>query len=230
MSVFGLKLLVCLASFAIGVEDPNSNAASTGMLETAKKAEQLQQQVRLLQDSAMEPNSTLQSDSLRSLINQIQTLKLPFEPVKAGQSSAGKMASPAATPMTFHTSSNKVNANVSLLTEIDTVTDPVNALAAADALYRMGDYARAIRFYDMIIGQQSDSNILPRQWAMYQAANCMRHQDSEKAMELYNNLIAEYPNNAWAVAAAAQKQSLEWLKKNEAELKKRTDVNDPNGR
>jgi len=223
MNAAALKMLVCLTAFVVGAEDPNQASISESSQEITEKANQLQQQMRMLQDSAMDPNSTLQSNSLRSLIDQIQTLKLPSEAVNA--------AAPAAVvQMPAQTLTKKAEAKAVSLADIDAVKEPFNAIAAADALYRMGDYVRAMRFYDIVIAKKSESNILPRQWAMYQAANCMRYQDVDKAMELYNGLLAEYPNNGWAAAAMAQKHALEWLKKNKAELEQRTQIDDPNGR
>ncbi len=231
MNIFGLKLLVCLAAFAIGDEDPNAVSVFSGLSESTEKAGQLQQQMRMLQVSAMDPNSTMQSDSLKSLIGQIQTLKLPMEIAQPAKPAADQKSSPAPIAVVQPPSQSvpkKADPNVSPLAEIDAVKEPLNALAAADAMYRMGDYVRAMRFYDMVAAQKSEANIVPRQWAMYQAANCMRRQNPDQAMELYGKLLAEYPNNVWASAALAQKHTLEWLKKNETELKQRIQIDDPN--
>jgi tetratricopeptide (TPR) repeat protein len=227
MSGLGLKLLVCIAAFVYGDSEPNQiNQQVVCEVNEFSRTEQLEQQIRSTQFAAMEPNSMTQSNTLKDLIDQIQTLRLPSEmvkpepkpaePNKTEVASADKKIAPEPAAQT-----DTVVQDTSPLVAIDAVANPLNPLASADALYRMGDYSRAIRFYEKIIEEKSDPNVVSRQWAIYQAANCVRYQDRDKAVALYARLLFEYPNNPWAEAAMVQKRSLEWLKKNDEELKRR---------
>jgi len=111
---------------------------------------------------------------------------------------------------------------------LDKVEKPVNVLAAADALYQAKDYKRAMRFYQMAIELKPQNDLTGRQWAMYQAANCMQHQTPDQAVQCYDRLLAEYPGSPWASAALAQRKNLDWLKQNQTLLLKSTTSNDPN--
>ncbi|MEN6309369.1 MAG: tetratricopeptide repeat protein [Anaerohalosphaeraceae bacterium] len=214
----------------LSASDPNQPAAkeSAQTAQTVQKSEQLQRQIRMLQVSAMEPNQPAQGVSLQHMIQQLQSLQMPAQV-------AGMKTVPPVEPKTESTPTVQPQPAVQApvepaqagLARLDQVTEPLNAIAAADALYRMKDYARAMRFYEVAI-DTAKSNVMNRQWAMYQSANCMRCQDADRAVELYGRLIAEYPNSPWSSAALAQRKNLEWLKKNQAELKQRIPANDPN--
>ncbi len=222
--------------------DPNQPAAPSQPLQesepaakepvqtdpSVEKSEQLQRQVRMLQLSAMDPNQTPQGNSLKQMIEQLQSLQLPAETADTKASSPDEPkteSKPVVQPQpTLPISNDPIQTG---LARLDQVAEPLNAIAVADALFRLKDHARAMRFYEVAI-DTAKSSVMERQWAMYQSANCMRYQDADRAVELYGRLIAEYPNSPWSSAALSQRKTLEWLKKNQAELKQRIAVNDPN--
>jgi len=230
MNIIGLHLILSMSLLVCGNTDVSVNQNP----DVIEKSSQLQQQVKMLQVSAMEPNQPVQSSPLKDMISQLQSLELPKQagqpaPVQktAGSDSADSadvnQLRPAAPPQTAAAGPAEPN-----LARLDQVTAPLNAIAAADALYRVGDFVRAKRFYDLAAAETASSQNSIRSWAMYQAANCTRKENPQQAVELYNRLIAEFPNSAWSSAALAQRKKLEWLKKNQEELKQRIAGNDPN--
>ncbi len=227
----GLHIILSLSVLVCGSVDVSANPNP----DVIEKSGQLQQQIKMLQVSAMEPNQPVQPGMLNDMIQQLQSLRLPK---LAGQAASVQEAA----TVTDHNHTDSAQANFSRpiqpssaagpadpnLAWLDQVTTPLNAIAAADALYRLGDFARAKRFYDIVTADTTGSVHSIRSWALYQSANCLRKQNPERAVELYNLLIAEFPNSTWAAAAMAQRKKIEWLKKNQFELNQRITGNDPN--
>jgi len=85
--------------------------------------------------------------------------------------------------------------------------EPVDPLAAADALYMGGDYAGALAAYDEATGEKADDIC----WIRLQKANCLRWlgRDAE-ARVLYQSIITEYPDNFWAPEAEWWLKSIQW--------------------
>jgi tetratricopeptide (TPR) repeat protein len=174
----------------------------------------------------MDPNAALQTNMLKSMIDQIQSLSIPPEKVQNAAPAQPASKTPAATMGPKISSPQKETpSSTASLDGIDAMAAPLNPLAVADALYRRGDYSRAVRFYEKAVGQGTDSDVSVRQWAMYQTANCMSRLDAGQAVQMYAKLLADYPSNPWAAAAMAQKRSLEWLAENQTKLNLRTDAN-----
>jgi tetratricopeptide (TPR) repeat protein len=226
-------MLVCLG-FASGsvlaANDPNQTDHSA-----SRDAELLRRQVQLQRVSAIEPNQPTQAETLKQVVNQLGSLQwsqdlagpskskvtgnLQEQEVKTAGASQVFDRIPVATP---------VNDKKSLKTDIDDVENPVNALAAADVLYQAKDYPRALRFYQIAAKSKDPDNSVNRQWSLYQAANCLRHQDSQMAIKTYQQVIAEYPNSPWTPVALIQQKNLEWFKQKQIVLSNTRTHNDPN--
>ncbi len=230
MNIIGLHIILSMTLLAGGDTDASANQNP----DVIEKSGQLQQQIKMLQVSAMEPNQPVQASPLKDMISQLQSLQLPKQAGQAApvqkaavanntDSAVANPVRPALQPQPAAAGPAEPN-----LARLDQVTTPLNAIAAADALYRVGDFVRAKRFYDLASAETAGSQNSIRAWAMYQSANCTRKQNPEGAVDLYNLLIAEYPNSTWASAAMAQRKKIEWLKKNQEELKQRIAGNDPN--
>lgn len=230
MNIIGLHIILSMSLLVFGDTDASANQNP----DVIEKSGQLQQQIKMLQVSAMEPNQPVQTSPLKDMISQLQSLQLPklagqAAPVQKAansdntDSADANPARPVLQPQTAAAGPAEPN-----LARLDQVTAPLNAIAAADALYRVGDFVRAKRFYDIAAVETASPQNSIRPWAMYQSANCTRNQNPEGAVELYNLLIAEFPNSTWSSAAMAQRKKIEWLKKNQEELKQRIAGNDPN--
>ncbi|MBN2511352.1 MAG: tetratricopeptide repeat protein [Sedimentisphaerales bacterium] len=230
MNIIGLHIILSMTLLICG----STEAPADKNPDVIEKSGQLQQQIKMLQVSAMEPNQPVQTTLLRDMISQLQSLQLPKQagqpaPVQkaavrdTADSADANQAKSVPQPQT--TAAGPAEPN---LARLDEVTTPLNAIAAADALYRVGDFARAKRFYDIAAADTPGPANSIRSWAMYQSANCTRKQDPQQAVDLYNKLIAEFPNSTWSSAALVQRKKIEWLKKNQDQLKQRMSGNDPN--
>lgn len=118
---------------------------------------------------------------------------------------------------------NKINA---LLEKPDII---VNPLAVADELYKGTDYDNAVKFYNLALKRMSTQTDPPdRPWALFQAANCLRHADTAEAAKLYQQLISEFPNSHWTPAAMLQNSIITWSAANNPLKLMEKYLSDPN--
>jgi tetratricopeptide (TPR) repeat protein len=234
----GLKLTIYLGMIfcrGVALSDPN------GITPAVNQSEAIRQQVESQRVSAMEPNQPGQSNVLRQVIAQLESLRwsgeyaatYPGAVVKKPKEEKTQTAAVAAEQSPSSAVLQPVSAesrqnDTPRISSLDKVDKPVNVLAAADALYQAKDYKRAMRFYQMAIELKPQNDPTGRQWAMYQAANCMQRQTPDQAVQCYDRLLAEYPGSPWASAALAQRKNLDWLKQNQTLLLKSMASNDPN--
>jgi hypothetical protein len=235
MITVGIKILFCLG-FALGsdgvIDEPNQ---ADHLI--ARNSQTIRQKMELQRMSAMEPNQPTRADTLKQVVTQLQALQLPVD--SSGPSAvpaAGRIkeqqpasAKPSSVPSAslLPVTGKKKESGSSTAAGLGEIEKPVNAMATADALYRAKDYRHAVRFYRMAAETGGKDDPEGRQWALYQTANCLRHEDAEKAVAAYQQLIAECPGSSWTAAALIQQRNLEWLKKNQTVLKTKPQ-NDPN--
>ncbi len=89
----------------------------------------------------------------------------------------------------------------------DQVADPIRL---ADALYNGGYYQAAAVFYQSVLLHEDESSGHPRDWVLFQFANCLRDSDPARARGLYKRLATEHPDSRWKAAASAQEKLLTW--------------------
>lgn len=235
MMTAGIKILVCL----VLAMDPNTVASEPdGIHSDISRNAELRRQVELQRVSAIDPNQSALAGMLRIAVSQVQSLQwssdsevtalaVPAEKTKPSNSKTDKTAQPPASNSEASAAADRETA-ASQRMSLEEVKKPVNVLATADVLYRAKDYSRALRFYQMAIesGNQADSPDC--QWALFQSANCLRHKEPDKAISVYQQLIARYPNSPWTPAALVRQKNLEWFKLNQNAISKNTSSNDPN--
>jgi tetratricopeptide (TPR) repeat protein len=147
-----------------------------------------------------------------------------------GEKKKAAETTPPAEPISSSIPAENKESGVTPENSLNEVKKPVNTMATADVLYRAKDYGRAVRFYQMAAEAKTKDDPIGRQWALYQAANCLRHQDYDKAFNAYRQLVAESPNSHWAAAALVQQKNMEWFKQNQPAVSRNTTPNDPNQR
>ena len=234
MKVTGLMIMicqVCLPVVVFAAPDPNQTH-----LSVTEETEKLWRQVQLQRVAAMESNQSDGADTLKRLVSQVQSLEMSANPTQASEPNVSERLQEKKTKVIEATqafmaipktqSGNKVENGVLLTASLDEVQNPVNAIATADVLYQAKDFDRALRFYQMLTETEEKDDSIDRQWAMFQAANCLRHMDAAKAVAAYQRLIADYPNSAWTPAALAQQRNLEWFKQNQTILSKSESSNE----
>ncbi|MEJ5259691.1 MAG: hypothetical protein WHS88_05830 [Anaerohalosphaeraceae bacterium] len=95
------------------------------------------------------------------------------------------------------------------LERLDAVAQPIDAMGAADALFRCGDFERAERFYRLAAERAGSPSEPDWQWAVFQRANCLRHSQPEAARRLYQELLQKAPGSRWNGAARASLELLD---------------------
>lgn len=228
-----VTMLICLgftSGSVLAANDPNQAGHFA-----ARNAEVLRRQVELQRVSAIEPNQPTQAEALKQVVNQLGSLQWsqnsdgPSKSKVAGNIQEQDVKDARASQTFDRVAVTKpVHEKNSFETDIDGVKNPVNPMAAADVLYQAKDYPRALRFYQIAAESKAPDNSVNRQWALYQAANCLRHQDPQKAITTYQQVITEYPGSPWTPAALIQQKNLEWFKQKQMVISNIRTHNDPN--
>ena len=179
---------------------------------------------------------------LQEVMERIQTLKSPkqkpltaadIQPVQPAQPNyamqppKSEMSKPdkRQTPKTSATD-NTQRALDALINNPQNVLDP---LAVAEALVQQKNLKGAAKFYNLALKQMAEKTENPnRPWAMFQAANCIRHHDPTEAYQLYQRLISEYPASDWTAAAHSHQQVITWYQQKKPQKILEKYISDPN--
>lgn len=101
----------------------------------------------------------------------------------------------------------------SLLADLEKAGQVVNPILLADAVYRQGHAHAAYTYYKQAAEQLGSEDAEATQWVLFQMANCLRDSDPVKALKIYSDLLARFPNCRWSAAAQSRKSTLEWIMK-----------------
>ncbi|MFA5239045.1 MAG: tetratricopeptide repeat protein [Phycisphaerae bacterium] len=88
-----------------------------------------------------------------------------------------------------------------------------NPLELAEILFRNGNLKEAAKCYKEALGRMTANENSPQEekaWILFQIGNCLRNTDQPAAIEMYRQLIAEYPDSPWADLAKAQSKLIDW--------------------
>lgn len=88
-----------------------------------------------------------------------------------------------------------------------------NPLEAAELLFLSGHPVEAIPFYEKALAQTNRTDpttSADRAWILFQLGNSFRETDMTKARDMYQRLIAEYPNSPWTELAKAHGRLITW--------------------
>lgn len=83
----------------------------------------------------------------------------------------------------------------------------------ADSLYADGETEAAAVFYRAALAKD-DGGDVDRAWALLQLAHCTARKDLPLARELYERVVAEYPDSPWSAPAEAHSALLAWRLEN----------------
>jgi len=93
-----------------------------------------------------------------------------------------------------------------------------NPFELAEILFLNGNLKEATVFYREALNRKSpdDPNSAQnRAWILFQIGNCLRNDDLPMALNMYRQLITEYPDSLWADSAKTQCQLIAWYQKDE---------------
>jgi len=79
----------------------------------------------------------------------------------------------------------------------------------ADMLYQTGHYELAAYFYELAIG--SDPGDTDKAWLMMQKAVCLCDGSPAQALQIYKNLVSQYPASLWVELAKNRQDLIGWL-------------------
>lgn len=88
-----------------------------------------------------------------------------------------------------------------------------NPFELAEVLFCSGNLKEAAMCYQHTLDDRSigDANSTQNKaWILFQIGNCLRNDDPPTAMQMYRQLIAEYPDSPWADLARAQSKLVSW--------------------
>lgn len=216
-----------ISTAAFGPEDPNIPSRTDEL-----RRQILQEQIQPVYLSL----TSVSTVDLDLLIAGLERLTVPVRPPKENspekvsgtESSSLSAAEPAGQPMsaaektTVVESENPRPESVRVpeaprgLEQLDAVGQPIDAMGAADALFRCGDFERAERFYRLAAERAGSPSEPDWQWAVFQRANCLRHSQPEAARRLYQELLQQAPGSRWNGAAKASLEVLDLVKSLEA--------------
>ncbi len=86
-------------------------------------------------------------------------------------------------------------------------------LVLADILFHSGHLKEAAKCYQEALNRlNADKNVRyeDKAWILFQIGNCLRNNDPPVAIEMYRQLIAEYPDLLWVDFAKARSKLINW--------------------
>lgn len=88
-----------------------------------------------------------------------------------------------------------------------------NPFELGEVLFRSGHLKEAGMCYQQALNRKNLDEINSpqnRAWILFQIGNCLRNDDPPTAMEMYRQLITEYPNSLWTDLAKARSKLVDW--------------------
>ncbi len=99
------------------------------------------------------------------------------------------------------------------------VKDP---LELGEILFTSGNTKDAVLFYREALTRTNPNDVRlsqDRAWILFQMGNCLRSHEPPEAIEIYRQLLLEYPGSLWSDLAKVQREFLDWrLKERPHEL------------
>jgi tetratricopeptide (TPR) repeat protein len=88
-----------------------------------------------------------------------------------------------------------------------------NPIELADILFRSGHLKEAATCYKEALNRMTadkDDRHEDKAWVLFQIGNCLRNDDPPSAIEMYKQLIAEYPDLLWSDLAKTLVNLINW--------------------
>jgi len=96
---------------------------------------------------------------------------------------------------------------------VDNPENIVNPLDVAGSLFNTGNLKDAAKFYQLALQRSSTDKQDPdRPWILLQLANCIKHENPDRAYNIYQELISEYSDSYLVSTARTQQLIISWFK------------------
>ncbi len=91
-----------------------------------------------------------------------------------------------------------------------------NPFELAEILFNSHCLTEAAKCYQESLNRMTTNEadqLANKAWVLFQIGNCLRNIDPQIAMQMYGQLIAEYPNSLWTDLARAKTKLIDWYLK-----------------
>jgi len=91
-----------------------------------------------------------------------------------------------------------------------------NPLELAEILFKSRRLKEAAKCYQEALNRMTANEtdqLANKAWILFQIGNCLQNDDPPTAMQMYKQLIAEYPDSPWADLAKAKSKLIDWYLK-----------------
>ncbi|MHC5073449.1 MAG: tetratricopeptide repeat protein [Planctomycetota bacterium] len=212
----------------------DSHAVS--LKHTSEPAEELlQASISILSN---DDNSKIK-DELQNLIEQINSIKLqpdninsqpdasnqtettiesPIEPIIKQEQAEKDMAAGNEKELPYIPIGEQTIHTIDKLAEKSQEVD--NPFELAELLFLSNHLKKAAVFYEQALSQTStDSSISVQRkaWILFQIGNCLRHDDPDRAKQMYTQLINEFPESSWSELAKSRVGLIDWFQTDKPE-------------
>lgn len=93
-----------------------------------------------------------------------------------------------------------------------------NPFELAEVLFQSGFPKQAIPFYQQALNRctpDPNDHSQNRAWIMFQLGNCLRTENPQAAIEIYKQLITEFPDSTWTELAKAREKLITWYQQDQ---------------
>ena len=190
---------------------------------TAKTSEDARRKLRHTGISSIQISEMSRKELLQRAIDRVKALELPkpkqiVSEIKPVQETMLREVSlqPAPAMSTKQQEPQKPETCEKELLLKMLADDPeniVNSLDVAESLFNTGSLKGAAKFYRLALQRSSTDKQDPdRPWILLQLANCIRHENPDRAYNIYQELISEYSGSYLVSTARAQQLIISWFK------------------
>jgi tetratricopeptide (TPR) repeat protein len=191
--------------------------------QTAKTTEDARWKLRHTGISSIQNTEMSKKELLQKSIDRVKALELPkpkqiVSEIKPVQETMLKPVSPQPA-LVMSTKQHELQELETYRKELllkMLVDDPeniVNPLDVAESLFNTGNLKDAAKFYRLALQRSStDKQVPDRPWILLQLANCIRHENPDRAYHIYQELISEYSGSYLVSTAKVQQLIISWFK------------------
>ena len=88
-----------------------------------------------------------------------------------------------------------------------------NSLELGEILFRSGNLKQAAVCYQQALNNKNTDDALSAEdtaWILFQIGNCLRNDETSTALQMYRQLITEYPDSPWTNLAKTRSKLINW--------------------
>jgi tetratricopeptide (TPR) repeat protein len=215
-------VIVVIPASATSAQTPSDETQNriSRMAETSRDA---RWKLRYTGISSIQNNEMSRKELLQQSIDRVKALELPkpkqiVSEIKPAQETMLRAVSPQPAPAISAKQQEPKEPEIykkELLLKllVDNPDNIVDPLDVAESLFSTGNLKDAAKFYRLALQRSSTDKQDPdRPWILLQLANCFRHENPDRAYNIYQELISEYSGSYLVPTAKAQQSIISWFK------------------